>query len=161
MVRNLPDIFASLEMLFRNNHHRSSPIIDNANMQGTTTPKRVDIWTNNPPLGLSLDRLSEVIRQGIDKKMLFIKYESLCLYPELELNRIYEYLELPPCTLNFDHIPQTTIEDDEVYGISGLHIIRPKLEMQQSKALSVLGQDVHNWIMSNFMWYHEYFGYKM
>lgn len=160
LVRHLPDIIASMEKIFRQNQHKSSPILNHATMQGTTTPKRVDIWFNSPPVGLAIERLGEAMRQGIDKKMLFIKYESLCLHPEMEMKRVYEYLGIEPFQNDFNNIPQTTKEDDEVYGFSGLHTIRPSLEMRPSDAKDVLGRDVYDWIMKQYKWYNEYFGYK-
>jgi sulfotransferase len=160
MVRNLPDIIASMEKKFRENQHMSNPIINNATMQGTTTPKRVDIWFNSPPVGIAVERLGEAIRQGIDKKMLFIKYESLCLYPEQEMKRVYEFLEIEPFKQDFNYIEQTTQEDDVIYGYAGLHDIRPKLEMKPSDAKQVLGKDVYDWIMKQYKWYNDYFGYK-
>jgi sulfotransferase len=160
LVRALPDIVASMEKMFRKNQHKSNPIVNNVNMQGITTPKRVDIWFNSPPIGLAIERLNEVIRQGTDSKMLFIKYESLCLHPEMEMKRVYEYLEIPPFQHNFDHIEQTTKEDDEVYGFSGLHSIRSSLEMKPSDAKDVLGKDVYDWIMTRYKWYNDYFGYS-
>lgn len=160
LVRHLPDIIASMEKIFRANQHKSSPLVNHATMQGTTTPKRVDIWFNSPPVGIAVERLAEAIRQGIDKKMLFVKYESLCLRPEDEMKRVYNYLEIEPHPLNFDNIPQTTKEDDAVYGFSDLHTIRPTLEMRQSDAKSVLGKDVYDWIMNTYKWYNDYFGYR-
>ena len=161
LVRHLPDIIASMEKIYRQNQHKSSSFVNHATMQGTTTPKRVDIWFNSPPVGLAIERLGEVIRQGIDKKILFIKYESLCLYPEMEMKRVYDYLGIPPFQHNFDNIPQTTKEDDEIYGFSGLHTIRQSLEMKPSDAVSVLGKDVYDWIMNTYRWYNEYFGYGL
>ena len=160
MVRALPDIIASMEKMHRKNPHKSSPIVNHAAMQGTSTPKRVDIWMNNPPIGLAVERLAEAIRHGVDKKMLFIRYEDLCLYPEQQMKRVYDYLEIPPLRLNFTNIPQSTKEDDEVYGIAGLHTIRPSLEMKPSDAKQVLGKDVYDWIIKQYQWYNDYFGYK-
>ena len=160
LVRSLPDIIASMEKIYRNTPYKASNLVNHATMQGTTTPKRVDIWFNSPPIGLAVERLSEAIRQGVDKKMLFIKYESLCLYPELEMTRVYEYLNIEPFQNDFNKIEQTTREDDEIYGFTGLHTIRPTLEMKPSDAKTVLGKDVYDWIMKQYKWYNDYFGYK-
>ncbi len=160
MVRSLPDIVASMEKMFRSNPHKSNPIVNHGNMQGTSTPKRADIWLQTPPIGLAIERLAEAIRQGIDKKMLFIRYEDLCLYPEQQMKRVYNYLEIPEFQHDFNNIPQTTKEDDEVYGIAGLHTIRPSLEMKPSNAIQILGRDVCDSIMNHFKWYNDYFGYK-
>jgi sulfotransferase len=160
LVRSLPDIIASMEKIFRNSPHKSSPIVNHNTMQVTSTPKRVDIWFNSPPIGLAIERLAEAMRQGIDKKILFIKYESLCLHPETEMKRVYEYLEIPDYKHDFSHIEQTTFEDDTVYGFSNLHSIRSTLEMRPSDAKAILGNDVHGWIMNTYKWYNDYFGYK-
>lgn len=160
LVRHLPDIIASMEKLFRKNQHRSSSLVNHATMQGTTTPKRVGIWLSSQPVGIAIDRLGEAIRQGIDKNALFIRYESLCLHPEIEMKRVYEYLGIPPHEHNFANIPQTTKEDDAIYGYGDLHTIRPELEMMPSDAVQVLGKDVYDWIMKNYKWYNDYFGYR-
>ena len=75
------------------------------------------------------------------------------------MQRVYEYLGIPPFENDFNSIAQTTREDDEVYGIAGLHTIRPSLEMKPSDAKDVLGKDVHDWIMNQYRWYNDYFGY--
>lgn len=160
LVRSMPDIIASMEKIFRKNQHKSNTFVNNVTMQGVTTPKRVDLWFNTPPIGLAVERLSEVIRQGIDKKMLFIRYEDLCLYPEKEMARVYDYLEIEPYTHNFDSIEQTTREDDEIYGFTGLHTIRSSLEMRPSDAKEILGAEVCEWIMNTYKWYNDYFGYR-
>ena len=160
LVRSLPDIIASMEKIHRSTPHKASPMVNHAAMQGTNTAKRVDLWLAGAPIGLAIERLREAMLQGIDKHLLFVKYESLCLYPEQEMKRVYEYLEIEPYEHHFTNIPQTTKEDDEVYGISGLHTIRPALGMKPSDAKQVLGKDVYNWIINNFKWYNDYFGYK-
>ena len=36
---------------------------------GTTLDKRINIWADSVPVGISMDRLKDCIQQGIDKKM--------------------------------------------------------------------------------------------
>jgi len=160
MVRDPRDIFASMEKNFRKASDKASPLLDWSKMQGTTTPKRIDLWVQNPPVGLAFERLGEMIRMGIDSKVLFVKFEDLCLYPEKEMQRIYTYLDIPFFEHNFDNIEQVTKEDDEVYGVYGDHVIRTKLEPVTSKATQILGKDVCDWIMNNYKWYNEKFRYR-
>lgn len=160
MVRDLRDIICSMEKKFRANPERQDPILNWGKMTGTNTPKRVDEWLSTPPVGLALERLQETIRQGIDKNILYIKYEDLTLYPEKAMERIYNYLELPHFTHDFDNIEQVTSEDDSLYGIYGDHVIRRKLEPLKSDAVRVLGRDVCDWLMSDrFAWYNNRFHY--
>ena len=160
MVRDLRDIFCSMEKNFRKSNLQANPVLSHAEMRGTTTPKRIDVWAQSQPVGLAIERLQEIMRQGLDKNMLFVKFEDLCLYPETELNRIYQFLELPHYTHDFDNIEQITVEDDEVYGVFGDHTIKQKLELPHSQAKKVLGTDVTNWIWDNYQWFFNRFNYK-
>jgi hypothetical protein len=89
-----------------------------------------------------------------------VKYEDLCLRPEAELTRIYNYLGIPHFKHNFDFIEQITKEDDEVYGAFGDHTIRNELKLMPSKAKSLLGDEVCNWIYNNYKWFYEIFKYS-
>lgn len=160
MVRDLRDIYASMEKNYRKNPEKANPIVDWSKMQGTTVAKRIDIWANTIPVGMALERLSEIHRLGNDKHILFVKYEDLCLYPETEMQRMYSYLGLPYFEHDFDNIEQVTKEDDEVYGIFGDHTIRTALEPTKSKAKTLLGADVCDWIWTNYQWFFNKFGYK-
>ena len=159
MVRDLKDIFASMESNFRKNPDKQDPILDWSKMQGTSVPKRIDIWAQNPPVGMALERLSELFRTGIASKILFVRFEDLCLYPETEMQRIYQYLEVPYYQHDFDNIQQVTKEDDEVYGSFGDHVIRTKLAPVPSKAKILLGKDVTDWIHTSYKWYYDQFKY--
>jgi sulfotransferase len=169
MVRDLRDIFCSMEKNFRKSQEKSSPLVDHAKMTGTTTPKRIDIWSQSQPVGLAIERLGEIITQGLDKNMLFVKFEDLCLYPENTMIRIYEYLGVPHFEHDFDNIQQITVEDDEVYGIYGDHKIKNILELPPSTAKKTLGItynqngepiQVVDWIFSKYRWFFDKFNYK-
>jgi len=160
MVRDLRDIFSSMEKNYRKNPEMQDPILDWSKMRGTSVPKRVDAWAQNPPVGMAIERLGEIHRMGLNSKMLFIKFEDLCLYPEQTMSRIYAYLDIPHFDHDFDNIEQVTKEDDEVYGVFGDHNIRTKLEPVQSKAKEILGRDVTDWIYNSHKWYFDLFNYK-
>ena len=157
-VRNMPDIFASIEKLFRKNQYKSNSIVKHATMQGTSTPKRVNIWHQSfIPM---MEYFTNSVRAEEDRKMLFIKYESFCLNPDIEMNKIYNYLEIETFKHDYTNIEQTIKEDEEVYEYTGMLKIRPKLEMNPSDAKLVLGEDVYTWIMRTYCGYNEYFEYK-
>ena len=160
LVRDLRDVFASMEGNFRKNPEKSQGIVNWSTGQATTVPKRIDYWIQNPPVGLAIERLQEIIRLGNDKSILFVKFEDLCLRPESEMIRIYQYLDIPHFTHDFDNIEQVTKEDDEVYGAFGDHVIRKQLKLPPSKAKQLLTPDVCNWIFSNYEWFFKYFRYS-
>jgi len=161
LVRNLKDVVASYEKIYRKTQHRHDPIRDDMTARGTVIHKRVDEWMNpQNTIGRAVERILEITRQGFDNEILFVKAEDLCLYPETTMVQVYQYLELPYFKHDFDNIVQKTKEDDEVYGLSpDLHIIRQKLEMKPSDADRVLGKDISQWLYTNYQWYYEKFRY--
>jgi sulfotransferase len=117
MVRDLRGIFSSMEKNFRKNQILDSGIVNHSQMKGTTTEKRVDIWANSQPVGLAIERLYQMIKEGIDKKVHFVRFEDFCLNPKVEMYKIYQYLGLPYYEHNYLNVEQLTQEDDSVYGI--------------------------------------------
>lgn len=162
MVRDLRSIIASYEKIYRKSTLKFDPIRNDANATGTTVYKRVDEWVHpQNTIGRALERIQEINKLGYSDKILFVKYEDLCLYTEKEIKRIYEYLEVPYYEHDFDNIEQITKEDDNIYGLTAdLHTIRPRLEMNSQDFRDVLGRDICEWITNNFAWYFQMFNYK-
>jgi hypothetical protein len=79
-----------------------------------------------------------MFRTGAAAKILFVKFEDLCLYPDSTMVKIYDHLNIP----NFKH-------DFDSVG----------LEPVRSRAKEILGKDVTEWIYKNFNWYYEQFKY--
>ena len=161
LVRDLRDVFCSMEKIFRKNPDKSKSIVNWGELRGTTVAKRMDIWANTAPIGLAIERLQDIIMVKNDAYIHFVRYEDLCLRPEVEMNKIYNYLGIPYYTHNFDFIPQTTKEDDNEYGEYGDHIIRSSLSLTPSTANEVLSPEVCNWIVNKYRWFYNYFGYQV
>ncbi len=162
MVRDLKDVVASYEKMYRSNQYKHDPIRNDATGAGITVHRRVDEWVKpTATIGRAVERIFDIVRQGYDHKILFVKYEDLCLYPKQQMIRLYDYLGVDYHEHDFDNIEQITKEDDEVYGMGGgLHTIRPSMLMKPSDAKSVLGADVCDWIYNTYRWYYDKFGYK-
>jgi sulfotransferase len=159
MVRDPRDIYSSMEKNFRKNQHKDSGMVNHAEMVGTTTEKRVDMWVQGQPVGLAFERLRQMINEGIDTEVLFIKFEDLCNQPKIELTKIYQYLELPHFEHDFNDVKQITVEDDSVYGIYGDHNIHTKITKLESDYENVLGLNAANWIKNHYKWFYDRFGY--
>ena len=160
MVRNLKSIFSSMEKLYRNNQESHQSIQNHAEMKGTSTAKRIDSWVASPPVGLALERLQQCFLEGINKEVLYIRAEDLTSYPQREMDKIYQYLELNPYKHDFDNVEQSIKEDDSVYGLtSDLHTIRQKVQPLTPDYNTILGKQVCDWIDGNFAWYQQGFGY--
>lgn len=161
MIRDPRDVISSMEKKFRATPEKDIGIVNNSSLIGTTTEKRVDIWCNGQPAGMAFERLYQIIKEGNDKKILFIKYENLCHNPNKEMQRAYEYLGIDFYQHDFDNIEQKTVEDDKnVYGIFGDHSIRPQLKALKSDSREILGKPVCDWIFSRYEWFYDKFGYN-
>lgn len=158
-IRDPRAIFASMEKNFRKNPHFDSGMIDHSKMSGTTTEKRIDMWANSQPVGLAFERLSQLIREGITDKMLFVKFEDLTKNPANELKRVYDFLSLPYYPHDFKNVEQITVEDDNIYGIYGDHKIQKEVKPLNEDFEAVLGVGACAWIRQNYSWFYEYFKY--
>lgn len=162
LVRDLRSVVSSYEKIYRKNQLRHDPIRNDSTGTGTTVHKRVDEWLNpTNTIGRAVERIFEMSRLGFDDKILYVKYEDLCLHTEIEMRKIYKYLDLPYFEHDFDEIEQITKEDDTIYGLTNdLHVIRPKLELNNPDYHDVLGKDICAWLHKTFKWYFEKFNYK-
>ncbi len=98
----------------------------------------------------------EALKEGYEQYpdyILFIEYDNLITNPEIELKRIYDFLELDWYIHNFNNIESTVIEnDEEAWGIKDLHTIRPKLEKTSANAKEVLGDKLYKFFDVEECW---------
>jgi sulfotransferase len=160
MVRDLREVFSSMEKNYRKNPDKLNPLVNWENLMNTSIPKRIDTWANGLPVGLAIERLKEIIDFGNAHHMLFIRYEELCLNPEQVMSKVYKYLEIPYYSHNFDFIEQATKEDDSMHFGFGDHIIRNKLQLLQPDSLEILGEMPCEYIYNRYKWFFEYFKYN-
>lgn len=161
MVRDVRAIYASMEKKYRKHPLTDHHLANWGDLTGTNVDKRMVVWSNTPPIGPAMDRLYEVLVQGIHKHILFIRFEDLCLDPENQLRSIYEYLELPYFKHDFKNIQQYTYEDDKWYGVFGDHTIRNELKPVQDDFREVLGLKACKLIEESYSWFFNDFGYKL
>lgn len=102
-------------------------------------PANLDEFMASSDLVTHLKAAYMILRQGYDHDpscFLFVEYEDLLANPKRELERIHEFLELPPFDYDFNNIDGSTVkEDDEnLHGYAGMHDIKPKLERQHNQS---------------------------
>lgn len=159
MVRDLRAIFASMEKNYRKNPDKDPMIVNAIELKNMTTASRIDHFSVSPPIGPSMEWLSEVLHRGLDEKILFIKFEDFSSNPEKEIKRIYDYLEIPYFSHDFDNVQQLTYENDVIHGIFGDHKIQPQIKPVKNDYLEVLGRDQCTRLKSHYSWFFEKFKY--
>jgi sulfotransferase len=160
MVRDIRAIYASMEKNYRKNPELDKGIINWTNGQGTTIEKRVEYWSQTVPVHLAMSRLKEIIDRGIDKKILFIRFEDLTENPVDTLDKIYEFLDVPRYEHDFNNILQITQEDDAVYGAYGDHVIKKVVKPVPMDYNQILTPNIANKVYNTYPWFNEYFNYQ-
>tara|TARA_R110000824_G_scaffold218435_1_gene405019 strand:- start:295 stop:1110 length:816 start_codon:yes stop_codon:yes gene_type:complete len=156
MVRNVKSVLSSMEKIHRANFENAQQITNPSEMRGLTTQSRVEQWLQGPPVGLSLQRFGQMATEGISEKCLFIKYEDLTRSPAGQMERVYEYLDIPKYEHDFKNVEQLTVEDDSVYGMTpDLHIVRPEITYIEPDYKDILGTNLCKWIDSTCQGYQE------
>ena len=157
MVRDIRAIYSSMEKNFRKNPHKENHVQNSIKLVGTTLDKRIDIWADGLPIGIAMDRLKDIFQQGLNKHMLFIRYEDLMARPHETMDRVYDYLGVDSFLHSFDKITQVTKEDDSVHGIYGDHTLREEFKMLPNDFEEVLGIELSQKIKQTYQWFFNKF----
>ena len=129
-VRDIHDIISSFLYLIQKSSTTS--FIDKGLIERNipiTNDNRADyLMSSEGSIGLCYHALSEAYRKGNGKYLLLVDYDDLIKNPQQQLNRIYEFLEIPKFTHNFDSVKTKEDENDSVYQLENMHTVRDKVE---------------------------------
>lgn len=129
-VRDLRDVLASFEKLWRLNSERLLSQEKQFPVDFQTVEGRCKIWADASQIvGSSFNSIKDALARGYGDRMHFVKYEELTVNPHKVLKDIYGFLGEDNFNHDFDNVVQVLNENDEVgYGIPNLHTIRSKVE---------------------------------
>ena len=142
-VRDLAEIVASFEKLWRANAGTSQQVQDSADYFAAQTiigRARV-LLQGNMTVGLAVNRLRDAIDRGLGDRLYLMDFDTFCAGPEEELKKIYEFWGFDWYEdHDFENVEQVTSERDGiVHGIPGLHTIRKKVSPVPHCADQILG----------------------
>jgi sulfotransferase len=162
MVRDLRNVYASMERIFRNNRNSPQGIDNPANLENMTTADRIEHWSRTQPIGLALLRTADSFQRGINDKVLFVRYEDLCDSPRDTLDQIYQYLGLDRFEHSFDNLVKGVSENDSHYGIFGQHKVSQLLQPSKKDAWrDVYTKNLTDVITQNHQWFFNTFNYEI
>lgn len=129
-VRNIQDILSSfLNLIYQS---KITSFVDNGLIRNgikISNDNRCDyLMSPQGIIGQSYNALLECYRKGNSKYLLLIEYDDLVKNPQQELNKIYDFLNIPKFTHNFSNITAKRDENDEVYQLENMHKVRSKVE---------------------------------
>lgn len=141
-VRDLPEILASLEKLWREN--KSLRAMNECTLGNPvpfrTLDGRCSQWVGQDHVvGRSYVAMQDALLRGLHDRMYFVHFDDLTRNPKEAMQGIYKFLGEQPFNHDFEHVEQVTTEDDMVHGIRGLHDIRPAVRPVPKRARELLG----------------------
>jgi len=151
-VRDMRDVLASFEKLWRENSQTSQLNQENKNyFNFQNVESRTEVWLQgDQTVGLAYNRIRDALIRGFGDRMYFVHFERLTTDPEQVMKEIYQFLEKEPFKHDFNNVEQVTFEDDAVHGFKNLHAIRHKVEPMAPQWQKVLGPFADKFKSLNF-----------
>jgi hypothetical protein len=88
---------------------------------------------------------------------LLLDYNNIVNDPVKTIHQICKFLNIDVCEIQTENITNTSPENDYVYGLPGLHNLRPEIKRTSPKAEEVLGDDLFNfWNEKNLEFWINY-----
>lgn len=153
-VRNIVDVLASFEKLWRKQAHEwQFPQEKSHYFEWQTVEGRAGIWMrSDQPVGIAYNRIRDALSRGLGDRLLFVEFDHLTNHPKSTMESVYKFLDEEWYEHDFDNVEQTTSENDDIHGIPGLHVIRPKVEPLVVDAKSIIGEDAFKRFSNSEFW---------
>jgi sulfotransferase len=140
--RSIPEVLTSYISLIERTGHQDN-FIDNHlrkdNLPITNNNRADYIWR------YYVSPSYESMIYGLNKYpdwVHLVEYNQLISNPQEELNKIYNFLEVPTHTNTFNNIENACGEQkDEEWGLKGLHDIRPNLSKISQNPIDIIGEE--------------------
>jgi len=153
MVRDIADIAASMERIWRKNEPSHLDPLKLVTME-----ERISNWFTSTPIGLAIRRIQNALSKN--EAIFFCRYEDLCLAPEETMKQILQHLSLSEFKFDFENIEKATSEDELAFGFAGLHSVQTKLRKDLPKAEEVLGEQMAKSLREEYSGYQNLFKYQ-
>jgi sulfotransferase len=142
MVRDLPSILASFLRKIHE-HPETVSFVDKTlrdRRQVCTDKNRLQVLFS--PDGTVYEAwytLKQAFDEGWADRIHIIEYDDFVSQPEQTMNELYDFMDVPAFSHDFAHIINKTPEDDTVYNLPGLHVVRPQLQKTAPHPRDLLG----------------------
>lgn len=153
-VRDIAEILASFESLYRRNAHISAVPGDFLSSQ--TTEGRVRHWASSAgELGIAYNRLKDALQRDLSDRLLLVEFTDLTHNPEETMKKVWEFLGMEYPKHDFQNVEQTTHENDLVHGYKDMHKISPVVTPATLKARRILGDALWREFSASETWRNQ------
>ena len=149
-VRDVREIVTSFEMLWRQNQltrqdHKGPAFVECTTIQG----RAHHCLALDTIVGQSIARLRDCLQADPDR-LLIVPYNVLTSHPEQLMRQLHSDIGLPEPTVDAENIQQVTKEDDNIWGLSGLHSVRTSIAPKADRWPEILPSRLAAWIDNEF-----------
>jgi sulfotransferase len=139
-VRSIPEIIASFILISRKIGAKSKIEDEVALANRESNPWTLSrvIWEKYIYANWKLFKAAYEVHPEC---FLLVEYDNLVSDPDRTMKLVYTYLDVPHWAPTKEGLANPNPENDSVYGMPGLHYIRPELKRTSPPAEEVLGSD--------------------
>lgn len=133
-VRDLSWVVDSIERQVRSNPFHFTRLF-NPHNQGSVYSRAEAMMQHEALVGRAYTGLKEAFYGEQSRSLLIVEYDLLARAPEKVLPLVYEFLGEPAYDHDFNNVQYDAPDYDDALGVSGLHKVRPKVELQTRRTL--------------------------
>lgn len=134
-VRNVAWVMDSIERLYRANPFENTKLFADDGERSTVYSRCETLAQRNRLVGFAWSALKEAYYGEHAASLLLVDYDLLSQAPDKCLRLIYQFIDEPWHAHDFDHVDYDAPDFDVGLGISGMHKVRPKVEVQARRTV--------------------------
>ncbi|MFT5881513.1 MAG: sulfotransferase [Moritella sp.] len=133
-VRNPAWVMDSFERIYRKNPFDYSRMFNPQNRQ-TVYSRCESMMHTSGTVGSAWTALKEAYYGDHSQRLLLIDYDLLTQHPQRAIQLVYQFLDIPLYSHDFDNVAYEESEFDQNLGVNGLHQVRRKVEFQSRRTV--------------------------
>jgi len=134
-VRNVAWVMDSIERLYRANPFENTKLFGDAVERNTVYSRCETLAQRNRLVGFAWAALKEAYYGEHADSLLIVDYDLLTQAPDRVMRLVYDFIGEPWFEHDFDNLAYDAPEFDQALGVSGLHRVKPKVELQSRRTI--------------------------
>ena len=134
-VRNVAWVMDSIERLYRANPFENTKLFGDAVERNTVYSRCETLAQRNRLVGFAWAALKEAYYGEHADSLLIVDYDLLSQAPDRVMRLVYDFIGEPWFEHDFNNLAYDAPEFDQALGLSGLHKVKPKVELQSRRTI--------------------------
>ena len=134
-VRNVAWVMDSIERLYRANPFENTKLFGDAIERNTVYSRCETLAQRNRLVGFAWAALKEAYYGEHAESLLIVDYDLLTQAPDRVMRLVYDFIGEPWFEHAFDHLAYDAPAFDQALGVSGLHKVKPRVELQSRRTI--------------------------